>query len=419
MRTHEAAFALLASARWPVVPFRRVTRLVREPNTDARAVPLSVSSQGYLYERALEGEGAQASSEETVRRNWLVEPGDIVVNPMWLAGGGVARSTMRGCVSPDYRVYRCDDRVDSRFLTFLLRTPQYFDQYSLYTRGATTFDRRVSRHDFEDLPVMLPDLGSQRRVADYLGEESQRIDTATLSLQRATALLHERAQAELEEVVLRPQGPHAPELGEWPSPDGWQRRSLVGLSSKFVDGDWVEAPYITDHGVRLLQTGNVGVGEFREQGGRFVSDSTFDDLRCTEVRPGDVLVCRLANPVGRACVAPDLGVRMITSVDVTIMRCGPDVEPAFVTAVLSTSSWLSRMAAEEQGSTRARIARTRLGEFRIPVPDIETQRQVAAAVREQRDATSRAAARLQREADLLTERKQALISAAVTGEITV
>jgi len=110
---------------------------------------------------------------------------------------------------------------------------------------------------------------------------------------------------------------------------------------------------------------------------------------------------------------------MITAVDVTIMRCGPEVEPAFLSAVLSTSSWLSRMAAEEQGSTRARIARTRLGEFRIPVPDLTTQRRIAAEVQERRAEVSVAAALLKHEAELLAERKQALITAAVTGQITI
>lgn len=350
----------------------------------------------------------------------LVETGDVVFNKMKAWSGSVGVSSHRGIVSGDYLVCRTDSSlVDHRFLHYLLRSRPFFEEYARRSTGIRPSQWRLYWEELSQLDLPLPAVEMQRRIADYLDEECGRIEAAALSLSRATELLHERAQAELEETVLRPQGPHAPEKGEWPSPRTWQRRGLVDLSSKFVDGDWIEAPYITEHGVRLLQTGNVGIGEFREQGGRFVSEDTFHELRCTEVRPGDVLVCRLASPVGRACVAPDLGVRMITSVDVTIMRCGPVVEPAFVAAVLSTSSWLSRMAAEEQGSTRARIARTRLGEFRIPVPDIETQRQVANAVREQRDSTSRVTALLQREAELLAERKQALITAAVTGEITV
>ena len=70
----------------------------------------------------------------------------------------------------------------------------------------------------------------------------------------------------------------------------------------FTDGDWIESPYITDSGTRLIQTGNVGIGEYREKGGRFVSHDTFQALRCTEVLPGDLLICRLADPVARSCL---------------------------------------------------------------------------------------------------------------------
>lgn len=70
-----------------------------------------------------------------------------------------------------------------------------------------------------------------------------------------------------------------------------------------------------DNGIRLIQTGNVGLGSFREQGYRYISEQSFRELACTEIFPGDVLICRLDGPVGRACLVPSLRVRMITSVD--------------------------------------------------------------------------------------------------------
>src|SRR5690242_4408534 len=97
---------------------------------------------------------------------------------------------------------------------------------------------------------------------------------------------------------------------EWlgPIPSDWDVRSLRDLAKDgkhtFVDGDWIETPYITDEGLRLIQTGNIGVGSYKEQGFRYISPQTFLELGCTEVHPNDVLICRLAEPVGRACLAP-------------------------------------------------------------------------------------------------------------------
>jgi len=156
-------------------------------------------------------------------------------------------------------------------------------------------------------------------------------------------------------------------------------RSLgKGRDCLFVDGDWIESPYITDQGVRLLQTGNIGLGEFKEQGFRYISDETFDELACTEVLPGDVLICRLADPVGRSCIAPDLGVRMVTSVDVAILR--PDTmkaSPTYLNYALTSHRHLSDALSIARGSTRTRISRGQLGRMTVPLPSLPEQGRIA------------------------------------------
>lgn len=403
---------------FPQVPFKQLMRPVVRPVAGSEEI-VTAYRDGVVTARSkrrLTGytEAADLSSYHRV------EIGDLVVHGLDILAGAVGVSDSDGAVSPVCTTCIPLGGADPRFVSYVIRAQAATGFTQAMARGIRQRSADFRRWEtLADLPVPSPPPETQRRIADYLDGECRRIEPATASLRRAADLLDERARSRLEETVLQPRGPHQPENGEWPSPVDWRRRSLVSLASKFVDGDWIEAPYITDRGVRLLQTGNVGIGEFREQGGRFIGNETFNYLRCTEVRPGDVLICRLASPVGRACVAPDLGVRMITSVDVTIMRCGPEVQPTFAAAVLATSSWLSRMAAEEQGATRARIARTRLGEFRIPVPDISAQERITAEVQERREEVSAATARLQLEAELLAERKEALITAAVTGQITI
>jgi len=133
-------------------------------------------------------------------------------------------------------------------------------------------------------------------------------------------------------------------------------RGLAKTAKGLVDGDWIETPYITDDGIRLIQTGNIGVGSYREQGFRYISPETFDLLRCTEVNTGDVLICRLADPVGRACQAPDLGVRMITSVDVCILKTNHKAQPNFLAFLLSSAGYLGHMASHCRGGTRDRVS---------------------------------------------------------------
>lgn len=146
----------------------------------------------------------------------------------------------------------------------------------------------------------------------------------------------------------------------------------------FTDGDWVEAPHIRDRGIRLIQTGNIGVGRFINRAKKYISQESFDELGCTEVWPGDILICRLAEPIGRACFAPDSGERMIASVDVTIFRVNIHrFDPAFVCATINTPAFLRRCELVSGGTTRQRISRTNLGACKVSMPALQQQRRIA------------------------------------------
>src|SRR5450759_1569355 len=103
---------------------------------------------------------------------------------------------------------------------------------------------------------------------------------------------------------------------------GWEIKSLSEVCTFFNDGNWIESKDQSENGYRLIQTGNVGIGEFKNKSGkeRYVSEETFKRLRCTEIFEGDILVSRLPDPVGRTCMVPFLNQKMITAVDCTIIR---------------------------------------------------------------------------------------------------
>lgn len=201
-------------------------------------------------------------------------------------------------------------------------------------------------------------------------------------------------------------------------PVGWDvlhlRSYANGSPNSFIDGDWIEAPFITDEGVRLIQTGNIGIGHYKEQGFRYVSPETFTKLHCTEVAPGDVLICRLAEPVGRACIAPDLGGKCLTSVDVCIVKIAHDRSPEFLTYFLSSRQYLQFMEAVARGSTRQRVSRSFLGSVRVPVPTFTEQTQIAQFLDHETAKIDTLIHEQKRLIELLKEKRQAVISHAVT-----
>lgn len=177
--------------------------------------------------------------------------------------------------------------------------------------------------------------------------------------------------------------------------EGWTSKPLVELSELFTDGDWVETKDQAPSGIRLVQTGNVGIGEFksRRDKARFISASTFDRLKCTEVVEGDCLISRLPDPVGRSCILPDTGERMITAVDCTIVRFrGEVLLPTFFRYYSQTSTYLADVDRECTGATRRRISRKNLGKVEVPLPPLPEQERIVTMLDEAFEAIATATA---------------------------
>lgn len=155
----------------------------------------------------------------------------------------------------------------------------------------------------------------------------------------------------------------------------WEQRKLASLCEKFTDGDWIESKDQSDFGVRLVQTGNVGVAEYLDKPNnkKWISEDTFDRLHCEEVLPGDILISRLPEPAGRACIMPLLGTKMITAVDCTIVRTAPDMSNKFLVQYLSSQAYFDDVNTCLAGGTRQRISRGNLANFNVPIPVKKTE----------------------------------------------
>ncbi|MBX0358366.1 restriction endonuclease subunit S [Halobacillus sp. Nhm2S1] len=170
-------------------------------------------------------------------------------------------------------------------------------------------------------------------------------------------------------------------------PTDWNLETILDIASNdvensFVDGDWVESKYIENQGIRLIQTGNIGLGSFKEKNiKKYVSEESFDSLKCKEVVEGDILICRLADPIGRSCIVPNLGTKNITSVDVAIFR--PEeakYDKRFINYLLNSYKVLSKVQAFASGTTRQRVSRKNLGTVRLPIPPIKKQQKITAII---------------------------------------
>ncbi len=404
---------------WEVNRLKYVAPLVTE-RAETRSNPVALENieswTGTLLptDSQFEGEGTQFRT------------GDILFGKLRPYLAKIHFATRAGEAVGDFHVVRPTADVDGRFLQHSMLRREFIDIID-----GTTFGSKMPRASWEALgamPTPLPPLPEQRAIAAFLDRETAKIDVLVAEQQRLIELLKEKRQAVISHAVtkgLDPKAPMKPSGVEWLGdvPAHWEASPLRSLArpgaNSFTDGDWIEAPFITDEGVRLLQTGNIGVGTFKEQGFRFISEQSFNNLGCTEVDPGDVLICRLAEPVGRACLAPSLNVRMITSVDVCILKTSAHVCPRFLVHLMSSAHYLGFMEGQCRGGTRDRVSRSFLAGVRLLLPPLPEQRAISAFLDRETAKIDGLVAEAESAITLLQERRSALSSAAVTGQIDV
>lgn len=207
------------------------------------------------------------------------------------------------------------------------------------------------------------------------------------------------------------------------TPSGWASSSLanlVGVDGVFVDGDWVESKDQDPAGeIRLLQLADIGDGKFLNKSNRWINDNAFFRLRCTEIKEGDVLIARMPDPLGRACLMPAIPGKCVTVVDVAIFRCSQnEFDNRWLMHAINSPQFRKIIGENSSGTTRKRIARGRLGELEIPIAPRDEQRRIADKLDTILTRVDALNDRLGRITPLLKRFRQSVLAAATSGRLT-
>lgn len=206
-------------------------------------------------------------------------------------------------------------------------------------------------------------------------------------------------------------------------PKNWAQttvKELAGTSGIFVDGDWVESKDQDPNGdIRLLQLADIGDGVFLDKSDRWINAEAFARLRCTELATGDVLVARMPDPLGRACLMPELEQRCVTVVDVAALRVDPQMsDNRWVMHTINAPQLRAEIGAQASGTTRKRISRGNLGNMPLSLPPLAEQKRIADKLDTVLTRVDAVNTRLARVAPLLKRFRQSVLAAATSGRLT-
>ena len=151
---------------------------------------------------------------------------------------------------------------------------------------------------------------------------------------------------------------------------------IRGIATFISDGDWIESQDQSDYGIRLIQTGNIGNGEYLDKPdkAKYISEEIYYKLHCTDVHAGDILISRLPDPIGRSCIVPKTIGRAVTAVDCTILRINTNIyNPQLFVYYTQTDIYKSKLSHFLTGTTRKRISRKNLEKIVVPQYSRESQ----------------------------------------------
>ncbi len=158
---------------------------------------------------------------------------------------------------------------------------------------------------------------------------------------------------------------------------------LTADNGLFCDGDWIEKKDQDESGnVRLIQLADIGVGEFKDKSRRYITEEKCKELNCTMLKKGDLLIARLPDPLGRACIFPLEG-KYITAVDISIVRFDDaNVDKYYLMHLINSVHFRRKIKEYESGTTRKRISRKNLGKIDFTLPDIQEQQRIVSGIEE-------------------------------------
>jgi len=349
---------------------------------------------------------------EDITRYQEVRVGDLVVNKMKAWQGSVGISAHRGVVSPDYLVCSVSPEVDSRFFHYLLRSAPLASEFGARSKGIRPAQWRLYWEDLAEICVTLPPLDEQRRIADFLDTETATLDDLIAARKCQQNHLDERLKAILIGSLL-PDDVH-----------GWKVTRLKYLFDSARNGVWGDDAAGNDQDLVCVRVADFMRDNFRAD----PEASTWRNVARSAaqgriLRSGNVLLEKSGggdqSPVGFA-VTFDSGQKSVCSNFVAALRVAPNVHSRFACLILAALYQSSHNIPHIKQSTGIQNldGNSYLAQ-EVNVPPLDQQ--IAIAVRFDRELGETLALRsaIDSQLSLLAERRQALITAAVTGQIDV
>ena len=393
-----------------------------DPSYELQYVDIgNVDSSGQMHDIV-----TYSFSEAPSRARRRVRDGDVIVSCVRTylqAIAPIQHPPDNLIVSTGFAVVRPSLGVLGTFAKYALREPSFLAEVERRSVGVNY--PTINTSDLRDITVHLPDAKCQAAIANYLDRKTARLDALVVTKERVLALLAEKRQAIITRAVTRGLDSHAvlrksgiPWLGEIPSHwDIWKLGHLSTIGNGSTPSR-LNAAYWSNGTIPWLSSSVVGQHEVTEAT-QFVTEAALRECQLTEVKKGSVLVGIVGQGKTR-------GAATVLSIDATINQnlahispVSTLVDPWYLRWTLFTAYEHLRSISDDGGRAKGTLTCDNLANLKVAIPPLGEQRQIVAHIANDIRKLDRLLVLIKMTTELLKERRAALISDAVSGQLDV
>lgn len=298
---------------------------------------------------------------------------------------------------------------------YYIATTIPFDLYSTNTALPSMTKSVLGSH-----VVAFPGFEEQQTIAGHLDRETARIDALIEKKTRFIELLREKRQALITHAVTKGLDPKArmKDSGvEWLGevPEHWKLVPLKYVTPSLTVGIVVNpSDYVADEGLPFLYGGDIGEGVIFAETARRISPEHSQRNAKTRLNAGDLVTVRVGAPGVTAVVPPECEGGNCASV--MLIRRGA-FNSDWLCYTMNSRVVRYQVEVVQYGAAQEQFNISHAVDFLIPVPPLEEQAAIASALNQEGRRVDALLSKTERSIALLKERRSALITAAVTGQI--
>jgi type I restriction enzyme S subunit len=415
--------------KWSLGKFRHLFSESSEKiESEVYGEMLSVSGYRGIEIKEYSDENQKRTDENLIGYR-IVHAEQLVVNTMWLNYAGLGISQLEGHVSPAYRSYWVDPSLHTRYVHHLMRSSLYVLGYTKYLTGVRPNSLPMGREDLMSVPIVIPSYLEQKIIADFLDKETKKIDTLIAEQEKLIELLKEKRQGIILNSVTKGLNANVSlkDSGvQWIGkvPEHWKIDRLKISVSSCKNGIWGDDPQGDNNDIPCVR-----VADFDRRKLRVVLDeptirNVTEKERLTRIlHKGDLLLEKSGGgenqPVGtvvlyeedQPAVCSNFVAKVVVNnnINSSYMRY---VHFAIYSLRITTKSI-------NQTSGIQNLDQDKYFNEKAPFPPKSEQDLISGFLDEETSRFDNLTSEAELVIELLKERRSALISAAVTGQIDV